>query len=635
MATEGKRFKVTLDVDAAPVMTLRQELKQTLVELQRMDQGSEEFTKLTQKAAELKDQMADINEQVNVFASGSKYEQAANGLGEIGSAIQNLDFDKAAARAKSFATVAKSITFGDAIKSVKDLGSTFLTLGKAILTNPLFLIAAVVGAIVVGIIKLMDKLGILKKIFEAVGGAIDYVIGLLKDLLDWLGLTSFAAEEAADRQAKAQERVAKSYEDKRNKLVKAYDQEIALAQIAGETTFDIERKKQLAIIETSRQQYRALEAQRDALRASGKLTAEQSKEINANMKALREGIEGARNEIQLINAKEVEDNNTKNAKVEADNKASYAKRIADAKQYEADRLAAQRLIRDLEIELMEQGTEKDLELNREKYKRLIEDTEKNEKLLADEKIRILAEYAELQFEAEKAILQKQDDEIQAAMDKAKADREAKEAKEREEFLKRTEEDNAKRLEQQKAFNEAQLAADQSLFDAKLGAAMGLVSALGSLAGENKKVANALFAVDKALAIAQVIVSTQREIAGYAANPTWTLLPDGGATIKAANIAAAKIRAGVSIATIAASSIAKFMGGGGGAVGGGGGGAAQPQAASVPQSTNTNLFGQGNNMNNLSASQPNQQNITVTAVVSETEITSTQNKIKGIKQMSEL
>jgi hypothetical protein len=634
MATEGKRFKVTLDVDAAPVMTLRQELKQTLVELQRMDQGSEEFTKLTQKAAELKDQMADVNEQVSVFASGSKYEQAANGLGSVGDAIKNLDFDKAAARAKSFATVAKSITFGDAIKSVKDLGSTFLTLGKAILTNPLFLIAAVVGAIVVGIIKLMDKMGLLKKIFDSVGQAVTYVIDLLKDLLDWLGLTSFAAEEAAEKQAKAQEKVAASYEDKRKKLTTAYDQEIALAQIAGETTFDIERKKQNAIIETSRQQYKALEAQRDALRASGKLTAEQSKEINANMKALREGIEGARREIEIINAKEVQDNKTKNAKVEADNKASYAKRIADMKQYEADRLAAQRLIRDLEIELMEQGTEKDLAMNAEKYKRLIEDTQKNEKLLADEKTRILAEYAELQFEAEKAILQKQDDEIQAAMDKAKADREAKEAKEREEFLKRTAEDNAKRLEQQKAFNEAQLAADQSLFDAKLGAAMGLVSALGSLAGENKKVANALFAVDKALAIAQVIVSTQREIAGYAANPTWTLLPDGGATIKAANIAAAKIRAGVSIATIAASSIAKFMGGGGGAVSGGGG-AAQPQAAAVPQSTSVNLFGQGNNMNNLSAAQPNDQSITVTAVVSETEITATQNKIKGIKQMSEL
>jgi hypothetical protein len=41
------------------------------------------------------------------------------------------------------------------------------------------------------------------------------------------------------------------------------------------------------------------------------------------------------------------------------------------------------------------------------------------------------------------------------------------------------------------------------------------------------------------------------------------------------------------------------------------------------------------MNNLSAAQANEQSITVTAVVSETEITSTQNKIKGIKQMSEL
>jgi hypothetical protein len=60
------------------------------------------------------------------------------------------------------------------------------------------------------------------------------------------------------------------------------------------------------------------------------------------------------------------------------------------------------------------------------------------------------------------------------------------------------------------------------------------------------------------------------------------------------------------------------------------------ASSVPSvAPQANLFGQGNNMNNLSASQPNQQNITVTAVVSETEITSTQNKIKGIKQMSEL
>jgi len=635
MATEGKRFKVTLDVDAAPVMTLRQELKQTLVQLQGVEQGSEQFVKLTQKAAELKDQIADVNEQVAVFASGSKYEQAANGLGQVGDALKNLDFDKAAQRAKSFATVAKSITFGDAIKSVKDLGSTFMTLGKAILTNPLFLIAAVVGAIVVGIVKLLDKLGILKKIFETVGKAIDYVIGLLKSFLDWIGLTSFAAEEAAERQAKAQEKVAAAYEDKRKQLTTAYDQEIALAQIAGETTFEQERKKQAVIIETSRQQYKALEAQRDALRAAGVLTAEQSKQINENMKALREGIGAAKREIELINAREVQDNKKKNEKVEQDNKASYAKRIADMKQYETDRLAAQRLIRDLELELMEQGIEKDLAMNAEKYARLIEDTKKNEKLLADEKARILEEYAELQFEAEKAIKKKYDDELQAAVDKEAAEIKALQEKEREDFMKRTAEERAKELEQQKAFNDAQLAADQALFDAKLGAAQGLISALGSLAGENKKVANALFAVDKALAIAQVIVNTQREIGAYAAHPIWSLNLDGGASIKGPMIAAAKLRAATSIATIAASSIAKFMGGGG-SVGGGGGSAAQPQVASVPQQTNVNLFGQGNNMNTFGQPQAQeQQNIVVQAVVSETEITGVQNKINNMQKLAEL
>jgi hypothetical protein len=98
---------------------------------------------------------------------------------------------------------------------------------------------------------------------------IDAVVQSIKDFLDWLGLTSFAAEEAAGRQAAAQEKVAKAFEDKRNKVVSAYDHEIALAQIAGEdSTVDLERKKQQAIIETSRAQYRALEAQRDALRAA-------------------------------------------------------------------------------------------------------------------------------------------------------------------------------------------------------------------------------------------------------------------------------------------------------------------------------------------------------------------------------
>jgi hypothetical protein len=196
---------------------------------------------------------------------------------------------------------------------------------------------------------------------------------------------------------------------------------------------------------------------------------------------------------------------------------------------------------------------------------------------------------------------------------------------------------------QQKYNEAVIAADESLAQAKLGVAKGLISGLTELAGENKKLANALFLVDKALAIGEIIVNTQKEISGYYANPTWKLLPDGGLALASAAAAGAKIRAATSIGTIVASSISKFMGGGGASVqtpssgGGGGGGSANVGNSAVPSFVPGNLFGQGNAANNAGAPQSMEQgqNITVTAVVSETEITATQSKVNKIMKNSVL
>ena len=198
------------------------------------------------------------------------------------------------------------------------------------------------------------------------------------------------------------------------------------------------------------------------------------------------------------------------------------------------------------------------------------------------------------------------------------------------------EGNMKSFDDQQKYNDAVMAAEQALFDAKIGMAKGLISAIGDLAGENKKVANAIFLVDKALAIGEIIVNTQREISGYASNLTWTALPDGGATLKTAAIAAAKIRAATSIGTVVASSISKFMNGGGASVstpsGGGGGGGSTPTANSaVPSFVPGNLFGQGNAANNTGSASGVETNstITVNAVVSETEMTGVQNKVNKI------
>jgi hypothetical protein len=184
------------------------------------------------------------------------------------------------------------------------------------------------------------------------------------------------------------------------------------------------------------------------------------------------------------------------------------------------------------------------------------------------------------------------------------------------------------LKDQKLKEEARLAelqADQALQDAKFQAAAAGLNLLASLAGENEKIANAIFVIDKALAIAKIVVDTQREISAYGANPTWSLLPDGGALIKAKYILGAKIRAGAGIAAIAATTIAKFKGGG--SAGGVGGGASAPSVSAgaplqPPQPQTTTLSNQTINAIGNQA---------VRAYVVENDVTSNQQRIAAIQQ----
>jgi hypothetical protein len=72
-------------------------------------------------------------------------------------------------------------------------------------------------------------------------------------------------------------------------------------------------------------------------------------------------------------------------------------------------------------------------------------------------------------------------------------------------------------------------------------------------------------------------------------------------------------------------------------GGGGTSSSASGGSSVPSFVPGNLFGQGNAANNVTAptGMEQGQNITVTAVVSETEITATQNKVNKIMKNSVL
>jgi hypothetical protein len=186
--------------------------------------------------------------------------------------------------------------------------------------------------------------------------------------------------------------------------------------------------------------------------------------------------------------------------------------------------------------------------------------------------------------------------------------------------------NKKTLAENQKFADEELKAKENLENAKFEAAVAGINLLMSLAGENEKVANALFIVDKALAIARIVVDTQKEIAGYASNPLWSALPDGGLLIKSKYSLAAKLRAGASIATIAATTIGKFKNGSAPAQPGGIVGGSAPIAPVSPQAQLTQLNQASINQMGSAAGR---------AYVVESDITNQQEKIIRINRAARL
>jgi len=675
---------------------------------------------LSAQAGVLKDKIQDANDAVNVFASGSKFEQVSNSLGGIKDSIMNLDFEEASEKAKTFSTVVGSLGKADISNSIKGLGKTVMTLGSTfvklgiqILMNPMFLLVAVITAIVVAIGVFLNKIGVLGKVMDFIMAPINAVIDAFKWLTDTLGLTSFAAEENAERIKAANEEIIASSKQRAEDQGAAYDYEIEKAKINGKDTTKLELQKSKALTNeaklrrnrqmmelkalnaiaddsnkeerkklrdsirqenvtirqgsrermlilqretaSKREEYRkqreaAKKAAEDEAKADAQAAADAAREAAARWKEKRDAIKKATEDIQkeiaTANKLLTDSTKTQQQKEVDDVKEKYATLIKEAEKYKQDTVALKKA-EQLEIDNINKAA-KDAEEEKAKAEaaKIKEENDKKFALQDQQWLRIqelnikndndAAEYkklqAQIQFDNDTANLEDTSELYISLKSKLQSD------------LNLIDKENKdKALEKEKEYNALVIKAQEDLAAAKYGALKGGLEMIGQLAGENKKVANALFMVDKALAIGEVVINTQKEIASYAANPTWSLMPDGGASIKVPMIAAAKLRAATSIGTIVASSIGKFMGGGGASVGGGGtiptastgsGGSESSVQSFVPG----NLYGGGNNANNMTGSQGMESQggpMVVQAVVSETEITSVQNKVNKIIKNSEL
>lgn len=141
---------------AESVSSLTAEIRKLKQELATLDPNSQAFQDLAEKAGEVKDQMNDAAEAMNANA-GSAFERLGNNSGLLKDRLMNLDFEGVGQSVKSLAGNISSVKFSDIIGGIKGMTSAFSALGKALLANPIFLLVSALVAIGMAIKGILDQ----------------------------------------------------------------------------------------------------------------------------------------------------------------------------------------------------------------------------------------------------------------------------------------------------------------------------------------------------------------------------------------------------------------------------------------------------------------------------------------------
>jgi len=183
---------------------IKAEIKAVQDQMVGLDAGSQEFVKLAQRAGELRDQMKDVAEAVNANA-GPAIGNFGNNLSIARGQLGELDITGFGESMKRMGANVKSVSFKDMTEGVKSVGGGFASLGKALLVNPIFLIATAILGIVANFEKLTQAGGLVGKIFGTIGDFVNIAKDAFFGFTDAIGLTDTKAAELAEAQKKRNE----------------------------------------------------------------------------------------------------------------------------------------------------------------------------------------------------------------------------------------------------------------------------------------------------------------------------------------------------------------------------------------------------------------------------------------------
>jgi hypothetical protein len=641
------------------------ELRALNNQLLTMDQTSDAFKKASARAAELKDNISDLGAEINANA-GNAFEGLSNNVGLFGSRLMDLDLKGAGQALSGMGAAVGKIDF----KTVKDeVGGLVKGLGNlalSVVSNPFFLIAGTLAAIAYNykdIAKWATQTSREQQNLAKVTGELNEAtqqelvkgaqkITQIEVLTDRVKDNNLTEKERRQALSDLETMYPAYFANINGDINDTEALNTAKEKLIGNIKSEAKANAAKSLLEAEYAKKIALETEIN--NKKGKFSQEQIneaieaarfsqqtffKETNQNLNDWWDGTEGIgkasldlEESMQRIAYLENEATSAVLANVNTEVKAIHEKTKAANTAAEAER------------EKKEQEKEKELEANAVKAAKEI----KQEQDLAAAKLKVREDYI-------KASQSDQANELYELEKKKQLELQTYEGAEEDKVFiiekyrlaeidintkyddlalqqqletnekKKAADDKAKEdeLARQKQFDAEKLAAEQALTDAKFSLASASINLLGTLFAKNKKAADIAFALDKALAIASIVVNTQREIASISSNPTLTAMPDLGASVKIPSIIAAKLRAAAGIAAIAGTTIGKFMGGGSASAVSGGGG--EMGGTTAPSPANFAFLG----------IQPNQQQPPLQAYVVGTQVSSNLEAQQLIQNQSRL
>lgn len=597
-----EKFVEGLDNTENKAQSLRTELRQLREQLAQLPEGSDEFNKIAQRAGEVSDTIGDISARVKNLGSDTK---------NIDAVVQGA---QTLAGAFSVASSASAL-LGE---ENKDLQEQMLKVEAAMgLTVDIQSIANALqkeSALAIGISSAATKIQIgLQTAYATVVGTTTGALKALRVALVTSGVGALVvalgflisklteSSDATETLTKEQENLNKQLEftkELTDDTAKSIDSSTQLALSAAKKRGASEKELTKIVIDGINARIKSNTDEINAIKATQENEIDLTKEQNKRIQDLRKEninlVRNARLEIANFEAEQADKERQDALKREQERKQKLEQDRKDelAKINEASKEIINALDEreKKKKEVLEQGEKilKDLELTKETpAQKLRREYEEKLKILTDANLSTLELTA--QFNAEMFALQQAD--------------------------------NQKNLEEQQQFAIKEQEIDQATKQAKRDALNVGLDILNQFAGKNKTIALGILALQKGLAIADIVVNASKAIAVGQANLALVpaVLPPGipnpAYPLAIANTAKSALLTKITAATSIASILAAGIGQSKSIISGGGGGGASSSGgvSSKPTPPNFNIVGQNPN-NQLAQSIANRQSQPIEAYV---------------------